>query len=69
VLVDHNETAQSVDGIEEADVVEILDHHRLGSRTTALPITFINRVVGSTCTIVADLYRTNNATPPAATPA
>jgi len=64
VLVDHNETAQSVDGIEEADVVEILDHHRLGSRTTALPITFINRVVGSTCTIVADLYRTNNATPP-----
>jgi manganese-dependent inorganic pyrophosphatase len=45
--------------------VEIIDHHRLGARTTALPITFINRVVGSTCTIVADLYRTAGAVPPA----
>ena len=65
VMVDHNEVGQAVDGIEEADVVEILDHHRLAARTTSLPITFINRVVGSTCTIIADLYRTNDATPPA----
>jgi manganese-dependent inorganic pyrophosphatase len=65
VMVDHNEVGQAVDGIEEAEVVEIIDHHRLGARTTALPITFINRVVGSTCTIVADLYRTSGATPPA----
>ncbi len=64
VMVDHNEVQQAVDGIEEADVVEILDHHRLAARTTSLPITFINRVVGSTCTIIADLYRTNGATPP-----
>jgi manganese-dependent inorganic pyrophosphatase len=65
VMVDHNEVGQAVDGIEEADVVEIIDHHRLGARTTSLPITFINRVVGSTCTIVADLYRTSGVTPPA----
>jgi len=65
VMVDHNEVGQAVDGIEEADIVEIIDHHRLGARTTALPITFINRVVGSTCTIVADLYRTSGAVPPA----
>jgi manganese-dependent inorganic pyrophosphatase len=64
-MVDHNEVGQAVDGIEEADVVEIIDHHRLGARTTSLPITFINRVVGSTCTIIADLYRTSGATPPA----
>jgi manganese-dependent inorganic pyrophosphatase len=44
-------------------VVEIIDHHRLGARTTTLPITFINRVIGSTCTIVADLYRTAGAKP------
>ena len=62
-MVDHNEVGQAVDGIEEADVVEIIDHHRLGARTTTLPITFINRVVGSTCTIVADLYRTAGARP------
>lgn len=66
VMVDHNEVGQAVDGIEEAEVVEIIDHHRLGARTTSLPITFINRVVGSTCTIVADLYRTSGAAPPAA---
>jgi inorganic pyrophosphatase/exopolyphosphatase len=64
-MVDHNETAQAVDGMEEADVVEIIDHHRIGARTSTLPITFINRVVGSTCTIVADLYRTAGITPPA----
>jgi manganese-dependent inorganic pyrophosphatase len=65
VMVDHNEIGQAVDGIEEAEVVEIIDHHRLGARTTSLPITFINRVVGSTCTIIADLYRTSGVTPPA----
>ncbi len=66
VMVDHNEVAQAVDGIEEADVVEVLDHHRLGARTTTNPITFINRVVGSTCTIIADLYRNYGEVPPKA---
>ena len=65
VMVDHNEIGQAVDGIEEADVQEIIDHHRLAARTTSLPITFINRVVGSTCTIIADLYRTAGKVPPA----
>ena len=68
VMVDHNEVGQAVDGIEEADVVEIIDHHRLAARTTSLPITFINRVVGSTCTIIADLYRTAGKVPPARMP-
>jgi manganese-dependent inorganic pyrophosphatase len=63
VLVDHNEVGQAVDGIEEADVQEIIDHHRLAARTTSLPIMFINRVVGSTCTIIADLYRTSGRKP------
>jgi manganese-dependent inorganic pyrophosphatase len=62
-MVDHNEVGQAVDGIEEADVVEIIDHHRVAARTTSLPITFINRVIGSTCTIVADMYRMAGATP------
>ncbi|HTP59378.1 MAG TPA: DHH family phosphoesterase, partial [Spirochaetia bacterium] len=65
VMVDHNEIGQAVDGIEEADVQEIIDHHRLAARSTSLPITFINRVVGSTCTIIADLYRTAGKKPPA----
>jgi manganese-dependent inorganic pyrophosphatase len=63
VMVDHNELAQAVDGMEEAEVVEIIDHHRLGNRTTPSPITFINRTVGSTATIVADLYRVAGAVP------
>ncbi len=64
VLVDHNEPSQSVDGVEEADVVEIIDHHRLGNSTTRAPITFINRTVGSTATIVEDIYRSAGAVPP-----
>ena len=57
ILVDHNELSQAVDGAEQADVIEVIDHHRLGSRSTDMPITFINRVLGSTCTIIADLFR------------
>ena len=62
-LVDHNERAQCVDGIDEAEIVEIIDHHRIGAHTTDSPITFINRVVGSTCTIIADLYHQMGCTP------
>ncbi len=53
VLVDHNETRQSANGIEEADVVEIIDHHRIADVMTAMPIQFLNLPVGSTATIVA----------------
>ncbi len=58
-LVDHNELSQAVDGIDEAEVVEVIDHHRIGARSTTMPITFINRVLGSTATIIADMYRTD----------
>jgi manganese-dependent inorganic pyrophosphatase len=63
VLVDHNELSQTVDGVEDAEIVEIIDHHRIGARSTTMPITFINRVVGSTATIVADTYRRANMEP------
>ena len=57
ILVDHNEKLQSVEGLEEADILEIFDHHNLGSITTSYPINFRNMSVGSTCTIVAILFR------------
>ena len=57
ILVDHNEKLQSVDGIEEATVLEIIDHHNIGSVTTDIPINFRNMAVGSTCTIVYTLYK------------
>lgn len=63
VLVDHNELSQAVDGIDEADVVEVIDHHRIGTRSTTAPITFINRVLGSTSTIIADMYRRGGTDP------
>lgn len=53
VLVDHNETRQAANGIEEADVVEIVDHHRIADVMTANPIKFMNLPVGSTATIVS----------------
>ena len=56
ILVDHNEKAQSVDGIEEAEILEIFDHHNLGSITTNNPINFRNMAVGSTCTIVYSMF-------------
>lgn len=56
VLVDHNEFSQSVEGVEYALVEEIIDHHRIGLQRTTEPITVINRVVGSTCTIIAGMY-------------
>jgi len=57
IMVDHNEFSQAVEGIEGYRVLEVIDHHRLGSFATSYPITFINRVVGSTSTMVAGMYR------------
>ncbi len=57
ILVDHNETSQSAIGIENADIVEIVDHHRVGDVQTTGPILFVNHPVGSTATIVAERYR------------
>ena len=57
ILVDHNEKLQSVEGLDEANILEIFDHHNLGSITTNSPINFRNMAVGSTCTIVYTLYQ------------
>ena len=69
ILVDHNEVAQSADGIEDASVLEIVDHHRVGDVQTAAPITFLGLPVGATGTIVASRYRELEVepTPPMAT--
>ena len=63
-LVDHNEPSQCVEGIEDAAIEEIIDHHRLGFHSTDQPITFINKVVGCTSTIIAELYRNARSEPP-----
>ena len=63
ILVDHNEISQAVSGADEVLVTEIIDHHRLGPMNTQTPILFINEPVGSTCTIIADMYRTSGLVP------
>ncbi len=68
VLVDHNEFAQAVGGADEADILEVIDHHRLsGNLRTKEPIRYINEPVGSTSTIVALMYRMRSLTPDKAT--
>ena len=63
VLVDHNELSQAVNGAEDVAITEIIDHHRLGAVNTQAPILFINEPVGSTCTIVAGLFRAGGLVP------
>ena len=63
VLVDHNEAAQSVPGLEETDIIAIIDHHRLADIQTKNPIYFRNEPVGSTCTIVAGMYQERGLMP------
>jgi len=57
IMVDHNEPTQAIEGIENYKILEVIDHHRLGNLSTRYPITFINKVVGATSTIIANLYR------------
>ncbi|MCR5156523.1 MAG: putative manganese-dependent inorganic diphosphatase [Butyrivibrio sp.] len=57
ILVDHNEKNQAVNGIEEAEIMEIVDHHRLRTIETAGPVFFRNQPLGSTCTIIYLMYR------------
>lgn len=57
IMVDHNEKTQAVDGLDDAEVMEIIDHHRLGNIETINPIYFRNQPVGCTATIVYQLYR------------
>lgn len=56
ILVDHNELSQAVHGADQVEILEIIDHHRLGALTTPQPILFRNEPVGSTSTIVADCF-------------
>lgn len=64
VLVDHNEFAQAVTGADEAEILEVIDHHRLsGNLRTKEPVRFINEPVGSTSTIVAMMYRMRHLEP------
>lgn len=60
ILVDHNEKNQAVDNIENADILEIIDHHRLGSLETIKPVMFRNEPVGCTATIMYRIYQENH---------
>ncbi len=60
ILVDHNERSQAVDGLEEAEILEIIDHHRLGSIETMSPVFFRNQPLGCTATIIYQMYVENN---------
>ncbi len=64
ILVDHNELSQAVQGADEVEIIEIIDHHRIGTLTTHQPILFRNEPVGSTSTIVADCFFRHNVEMP-----
>lgn len=59
ILVDHNEASQTVDGIAFADILEIIDHHRIGTLETLEPVYFRNQPVGCTATIIYQMYQEN----------
>lgn len=62
ILVDHNEGSQSIDNLQDAEVVEIIDHHRIGDVETTSPIRFRNEIIGSTTSIIAKLYQEQGIT-------
>lgn len=64
ILVDHNEPSQSVDGLEEADILEIIDHHKVGNINSNNPINFRNMAVGSSNTIIYEMYKDAKVRPP-----
>ena len=59
ILVDHNESSQTVDGIENAHILEIIDHHRIGTLETLEPVLFRNQPLGCTATIIYQMYQEN----------
>ncbi len=59
ILVDHNESTQAVEGFEQAEILEIIDHHRIGNLETSGPVYFRNQPVGCTATIVTQMYDEN----------
>ncbi len=62
ILVDHNEATQAVEGFDQAEILEIIDHHRIGSLETDGPVYFRNQPVGCTATIVTQMYDENGVT-------
>lgn len=63
ILVDHNEMSQAIDGLEDAEILEIIDHHRIGGMHTGNPIYFRNQPVGCSSTIIASMYFENGIRP------
>jgi manganese-dependent inorganic pyrophosphatase len=63
ILVDHNELGQAVPGAEAVEIIEVIDHHKLGNSPSTFPITFITAPVGSTCTLVTNRYRESGLEP------
>lgn len=63
ILVDHNERSQAVSGVDTADILEIIDHHRIGSIQTMSPVYFRNQPLGCTATIIYQMYKENNLVP------
>lgn len=63
VLVDHNEMSQSIDDLKEGEVLEIVDHHRIGDVETTTPIIFRNEIIGSTASIIYKLYKEHDMVP------
>jgi len=63
ILVDHNELTQAVPGAEQVEILEVIDHHRLGNFHTETPIRFINQPLGSTCSVIATLYKQSGLEP------
>jgi manganese-dependent inorganic pyrophosphatase len=63
ILVDHNEIGQAVQGAADVEIVEVIDHHKLGNTHTIAPITFLTSPVGSTCTLIAGRYREHGIDP------
>ena len=64
ILVDHNESSQSVDGLDEANIIEIVDHHKVGDINSSEPINIRNMAVGSTNTILYEMYKEAKINPP-----
>lgn len=65
ILVDHNEFSQSVRNVEKAQILEVIDHHRINDFATTQPVSFRNEIIGSTATIVATMFRENQIPIPA----
>ena len=65
ILVDHNEFSQSVKAVEKAQILEVVDHHRINDFATSQPVSFRNEIVGSTATIVSTMFRENQIPIPA----